>query len=115
MSIFKSIAACAAGTLLGLALSSASAEPTSAAVMIDQLRPYVGGSQVYVYPHDQGPCGTSAPTNMYTIDLSTPSGKAAYAAALAAVVAGKHVLLEVIAGQCSLAYPGLQSVYSLPN
>jgi hypothetical protein len=97
-----------------LCSSSAFAEPTSGPVMIDQLRPYVGGNQVYVYT-TQGPCAPNAQTNMYTIDLSTPSGKAAYAAALAAMMTGKHVLLEVIAGQCSLPYPGLQSVYSEPN
>jgi hypothetical protein len=95
--------------------SLAVAEPTTGAIQLDQVRPYIGGNTVFVYPHGQGPCSGSGALNIYTIDLSTSSGKAAYAAALAAITAGKMVMLEVIAGQCGSSYPALQSIYSLPN
>ena len=114
MSIIKTIVAAAA---LAVGASSACAEPTSGAVTISQLRPYIGGTSVYVYVNGVGPCGSgvSGSAAIYTIDLTSQTGKAAYAAALAAVIANKPVLLEVIANACGTAYPGLQSVYSLPN
>jgi hypothetical protein len=115
MSVKKYIGRFGAAALLALGATSASAEPTSAALLINQLRPYIGDSVVYVYPNGQGPCGSSSPTNIYTIDLTTATGKAAYAAALAAMAAGKHVLLEVQAGQCTATYAALQSIYALPN
>jgi len=59
-----------------------------------------------------GPCGQQAGSYaIYTIDLSTSAGKAAYAAVLTAVNNGKQVQLEVIAGVCGTQYPGIQSVY----
>ncbi len=86
------------------------AEPTGAVTTLLELRPYVGGNTIYVYPADTSPCNTS----IYTIDLSTPTGKAAYATALAALVAGKRVQLEAIA-PCTGLYSGLQSIYIFPN
>jgi len=92
--------------------SAVRAEPTSGAVTISQLRPYVGATSVYVYLNGTGPCGQqSGSYNIYSLDLSTPSGKAAYAAALVAVSAGKQVQVEVIAGACGAPYPGIQSIY----
>jgi len=117
MSIVKRAAGTAAAAVLALSAPFADAEPTSGAVTISQLRPYIGGTSVYVYVNGVGPCGSgvSGAYAIYTIDLSSASGKAAYAAALAAVIANKSVLLEVIAGACGTQYPGLQSVYALPN
>ncbi len=117
MSIAKSALAIIVATMLAIGMSPASAEPTSGAVTISQLRPYIGGTQVFVYINGVGPCGSgvSGPYALYTIDLSSAAGKAAYAAALAAVIANKPVLLEVIASACGTQYPGLQSIYSLPN
>ncbi len=113
MSVFRLTASVAAFALVAAASSSAFAEPTSGNVTISQLRPYVGGTQVFVYVNGVGPCGAgvSGAYGIYTIDLTSASGKAAYAAALAAVMAGKQVQLEAIASACGNPYPGLQSVY----
>lgn len=117
MSIIKSIGTCALATLLTFGASFASAEPTSGAVTISNLRPYIGGTGVYVYINGVGPCGSgvSGSAGIYTVDLSSQSGKAAYAILLTSVATGKPVMLEVISGACGSAYPGLQSVYTLPN
>ena len=117
MSILKAFGAATAATILAMAASSAYAEPTSGAVTLSQLRPYIGGTGVYVYVNGVGPCGSgvSGAYAIYTIDLTSAAGKAAYAAALAAIIANKSVMLEVIANACGTQYPGLQSVYSLPN
>ncbi len=102
--LFASVLAC-----LGLS-NSAHAEPTGVATTLIDLRPYVGGNQVFVYPADPSPCNTM----IYTIDLSSAAGKAAYAAALAAVVSGKRVQLEAVA-PCTGQYSALQSIHILPN
>lgn len=98
--------------LLALSTSYTYAEPTSGFIAIAQLHPYVGGTTVYVYLTGAGPCGQLGDAyDIYTIDLSSPSGRAAYATALTAVAAGKQVRLEVIAGACGTSYPGIQSIY----
>ena len=103
------------GCALAIAAGFAYAEPTTGAILLAQVRPYIGSNTVFIYPSGLGPCGSSSATNIYQIDLSSASGKAAYTTALAAIVANKHVMLEVQAGQCGADYPGLQSVYMLPN
>jgi hypothetical protein len=99
-----------AGALAGLALSAAS-EPTSGALNITQLRPYSGGNTVFLYTN-----GNFCPQAFYSIDLSSSAGKAMYAAALAALVTGKYVHLE-IANTCGTGVSGstaLQSIYIFP-
>jgi len=83
------------------------AEPTSEAVNISYLRPYVGGNIVFVYTNTSL-CSQAA----YSIELGTNGGKAAYAAALTALAASKLVKLE-IAGQCGAGAAGSTNVQSL--
>ena len=113
MSLFRLASALASATLLIVSASSARAEPTSGPVTILQLRPYVGGNTVYVYLNGTGPCGSgvAGAYAIYSLDVSTPSGKAAYAAALAALTMGKPVYVEAIATACGTQYPGVQSIY----
>jgi hypothetical protein len=112
MSICRLAGALAIAVMITMITSSAYSEPTSGSVTISQLRPYIGGTLVYVYLNGAGPCGQqSGAYGIYTIDLSSPAGKAAYAAALVAVATGKQVQLEAIAGACGSPYPGLQSIY----
>jgi hypothetical protein len=88
------------------------AEPTSGLITISELRPYIGSDIIYVYIDGVGPCGQqSGSYGIYSINLSSQAGKAAYSAVLAALSAGKKVKLEVIAGACGTHYPGLQSIY----
>jgi hypothetical protein len=94
-------------TLTLLFCQSSTAEPTGNTTTISHLRPYVGGNTVYVYMSDTSPCGVS----LYTLDLSTPAGKAAYAQALAALVAGKQVRIEVVT-PCAGIYTPIQSIYT---
>jgi hypothetical protein len=98
-----------AGSLAALALSAAS-EPTSGALNITHLRPYSGSNTVFLYTN-----GNFCPQSFYSIDLSSSGGKAMYAAALTALVAGKSVQLE-ISNTCSAGTSGstaLQSIYIL--
>lgn len=96
--------------MLAMLAPTVRAEPTGVATTLLMVRPYVGGSTVYIYPADTSPCNTS----IYTLDISTASGKAAYAIALAAMASGKRVMLEVVA-PCTGLFSGLQSIYALPN
>lgn len=100
----------AAAAVLVVLMSAARAEPTGIATTLLAVRPYVGGNTVYIYPADTSPCNT----NIYTLDISTAAGKAAYAIALAAITTGKRVQLEAIA-PCTGLFSGLQSIYALPN
>jgi len=112
MSVYRFAGGIAIAAAVALGTSSVYAEPTSGLVTISQLRPYIGGNGVYVYLNSAGPCGQQTGAyGIYTIDLSSPAGKAAYAAALIAVTTGKQVQLEAIAGACGTQYPGLQSIY----
>ncbi|UDF35489.1 UNVERIFIED_ORG: hypothetical protein LHJ69_23575 [Shinella sp. XGS7] len=115
MFLLRSVKTLACLAPLALTALSGYAEPTSGPVTISQIRPYIGSTTVYVYTNDLGPCGQQVGSRaIYSIDLASPAGKAAYAAALAATAAGKLVLLEVIAGACGGEYPGLQSIYFRP-
>jgi hypothetical protein len=97
--------------LLGFALiGSLHAEPTSPATVITELRPYGGTSTVFVYTTLAN--GQFCDQAWYSIDIGNNGGKAMYAAALAAIAAGKTVRLE-IAG-CGSGPSGsapLQSIY----
>ena len=91
-------------------LGSARAEPTSSPTVITELRPYAGGNAVFVYTTFVN--GQFCDLAFYSIDLSTNGGKAMYAAALAAVAAGKMVKLEI--SGCGNGFSGsaaLQSIY----
>ena len=84
------------------------AEPTSEAVSIISLRPYIGSNVVFVYTT------TSLCANpFYSIDLSSNGGKGAYAAALSALAAGKMVKLEILAAGCNTGPSGSTVVQSL--
>lgn len=96
------------GSMLLAICQAAHAEPTGSRTTIASLRPYVGGSTAFVYVSNTSPCGVE----IYSIDLSTPSGKAAYAQALASVLSGKQVQLEVTA--CTGIYSAIQSIYIFP-
>lgn len=91
------------------------AEPTSAAVKIVSLRPYMDASNVsagviYVRVDSSTFCGTDT----FVINLGWNGGKEAYAAALSAVVSGKSVQLEVPTNVgCTGWGQNLQSVYIL--
>jgi hypothetical protein len=102
MSVIKSSGALLRAAMLALVVSFAFAEPTSGPVTISELRPYIGGNGVYVYLSGTGPCGSgvTGAKAIYTIDLSSSAGKAAYAALLTAVATGKQAVLEVIANAC---------------
>jgi hypothetical protein len=85
------------------------AEPTGIVTTLISVRPYVGGNTVYIYPADTSPCNT----NIYTLDISTVTGRAAYSVALAAITAGKRVQLEAVA--CTGLYSAIQSIYAIPD
>jgi hypothetical protein len=97
-------------TVLAMLTPTVRAEPTGIATLLLAVRPFVGSNTVYIYPADSSPCNT----NIYILDISTATGKAAYAIALAAIASGKRVQLEAIA-PCTGLYSGLQSIYALPN
>lgn len=99
----------ATATLTAAFISVARAEPTGAPTTLGVVRPYIGSNTVFVYPASPSPCDTT----IYTIDISTPTGKAAYAAALAALVAGTRVQLEVVS--CTGLYSPVQSILMLAN
>ncbi len=89
------------------------AEPSSAPVTIIAVRPYMGGSTVYISIEevDANFCGG---TNVFTLSTDVPNGKSAYAVALLALAADKKVILELQNGltSCGWAAP-LQSIYLL--
>lgn len=99
--------------LLACVSTSLWAEPTTdAPVHIGSLRPYAGGNAVFVYVTTP-----LCPSTMYSIDLSTPSGKAVFAVALAAVTAGKAVRIEIANAPCGTGPAGstiIQSLYLSP-
>lgn len=90
------------------------AEPTTEPSYVSYVRPYLGDSTAFVVLKEKRLCDTA----VYTIELSDPSGKEAYAAALAALLANKRVKLE-IHNQEGCKSPGwgtrLQSVYILSD
>jgi hypothetical protein len=102
--------------LFGLSASIVcNAEPTSPPLSITYIRPYSGGSAVFIATNN--PPGSFCSTSVYTIDMTTPSGKAMYAAALAALLAGKTVQLELAAcdgGAGGVGTHSLQSIYIRP-
>ena len=91
-----------------LVANSALAEPTSNPVQISELRPYVGGSVVFVYATTLL-CSQS----FYSIDLSTSAGKAAFAVALTAVTTGRAVKIEIASVQCGTGPAGSTIIQSL--
>ncbi len=95
--------------LLALGSASVWAEPTTdAPVHIGSLRPYAGGNAVFVYATTP-----LCPGTMYSIDLSTPSGKAVFAVALAAVTTGRAVRIEIANAPCGTGPAGSTIIQSL--
>jgi hypothetical protein len=90
------------------------AEPTTSAVTITRLRPYntSGWGVVYLSVSQTSLCNS----NSYVIDLSWAGAKEIYAAALAAMMAGKQVQVEIDNAGC--ATPGwttkVQSLVVIP-
>ena len=77
---------------INLFSSTVYSEPTSGAATIYAIRPYIGGNWVYLTI-----AGLPAicQTTVFTIDLGKPNGKAAYTAALAAMLTKSQVMLEI--------------------
>lgn len=70
---------------------AAFAEPTSDMTTVYSIRPYIQTNTVFVQVSADVICQTST----FKIDLAKLNGKAAYAAALVAMVGNKNVRLEV--------------------
>jgi hypothetical protein len=90
------------------------AEPTTEPAFLKWVRPYMEGNLVVVCLKETTLCDTDC----YYIYLSDLGGKEAYAAALAALLGNKRVMLE-ISDREGCRYPGygtrLQSVYILSD
>lgn len=80
-------------TVLACVTVFANAEPTSNATNITEMRPYGGTNTVFLWTSFAD--GQFCTPAWYSIDLATNGGKAMYAAALAAIAAGKQVKLEI--------------------
>lgn len=83
--------------LLGANL--ATAEPTTENLTITAVRPYVtlsAASVVYITMNKASLCGT----NVYRIDMAQNAGKELYSLALAALMAGSTVAVEIDNGGC---------------
>lgn len=94
--------------VLAYCIDAALAEPTSARVVILDLRPYAGSEVTYVHVNSTALCNT----DVFIIDTSQANGKQMYAAALTAVASGKEVALEVAnATGCTGWATKLQSIY----
>jgi hypothetical protein len=86
--------------------ANAVAEPTSAPTLIQNLRPYVGNTHVYVTVANSTICGTT----VFRLDTSLTGGREAYAALLAAYGTARQVSIEVSA--CQGWGSPIQSVYA---
>jgi hypothetical protein len=73
-------------SVFSLFTSSVFSEPTSDFTTITQIRPYIGTNNVLISTSSNAICGGAS----FYIDLSRLNGKAAYAAALAAMMANKR-------------------------
>ena len=71
--------------------SIANCEPSSGQTAIYSLRPYIDGTSVFLQTVDNPICNTS----VFVIDLNKPSGKEAYALAMAAFMSNRKIILEV--------------------
>ena len=88
--------------------ASAFSDPTSDKTTITNIRPYIGSNAVFLQTANSIICQT----DVFTIDLSKPNGKAAYAAALAAMSTNQKVQLEISnATGCKGWGTELQSIY----
>ena len=76
--------------------SSASAEPTSSPLLVNNIRPYGGTDIVFIVTNNTP--NSFCPTSLYSLSLASNAGKAMYAAALTALATGKYVQLELITG-----------------
>jgi hypothetical protein len=89
-------------------------EPTSQPVKISFIRPYAGDLVLlgaYITP------GNFCQTSLYSINIGTSAGKAQYSLALAALLAGNYVQLELVSGACGGSLPSynaLQPITILP-
>jgi len=98
--------------VLACAATFANAEPTSPATTIVWLRPYQQNNAVFL--RAAFPPTTFCSTSDFMIDVSTASGKAMFAAALAAQMGGKQVALEAVSTACGGSpYPGVNLLQSL--
>lgn len=86
----------------------ANAEPISSPTTLMFLRPYAGDNMVYVRVTESDVCETL----VFGIDVSKPTGKEMYAAALSALLAGAPVQVEISdATGCTGWGTLLQSIY----
>ncbi len=95
---------------VGMFLASATtlAEPTTSPTTVVRARAYLP-SQAYIDVTSSDQCGTST----FMIDMSSSSGRAAYANVLAALSAGKKIQVEV--SSCSGWGSPVQSIYIWAN
>lgn len=100
--------------LVGLTFCLASvvhAEPTGLRVNVVELRPYASSTVAYLQVSSSELCGTS----VFAIPLDEVGGKEMYATALAALVAGKKIALEVSNSRgCTGWGTRLQSIFIYP-
>lgn len=93
---------------------TAHAGPVYGPVKVIELRPY-GGSD-FAYLVTDNPYGTFCSQSWYSINMASTGGKQMFAVALAALLSGKKVQLE-LAGACgsgpATSNP-LQSIYIYP-
>jgi hypothetical protein len=78
-------------TAITLFSSSAFTEPHSGLTTITAIAPYIESNHVHIAVSSPVLCGTDT----FRIDLSKLNGKAAYAAALAAMMTNKKVTIEI--------------------
>ncbi|MFT3721797.1 hypothetical protein [Pseudorhodoferax sp.] len=98
--------------LLSVFCSSVISEPTSNAVTLTYVRPYAVGDVVFIGANM--PAGSFCSYPFFSINISTNSGKAMYAAALVALSQKKYVYIEI--NECGNGEAGsnlVQSIYVL--
>jgi hypothetical protein len=100
------------GALVSLSSANVFSEPTSPPLSINYIRPYSAGNTVYIGANIAP--GAFCASTVFSIDLSSNTGKAMYAAALTALTAGKLVRLELLTcAATSNDVSSLQSIYIL--
>ncbi len=77
--------------MTSLMCMTANAGDVSVPSKILSIRPYIRNTYAYVQFYENVACDTS----VFTIDVSLPNGKAAYAALLGAQLVGKKVAVEI--------------------
>jgi hypothetical protein len=102
----------AVASIACLCSTGARSEPTSSPLKLEYIRPY-GGTNIVFIKAAIAP-GSFCASNIYSLDMATNTGKAMYAAALAALLSEKNVQLELInCGGGPSGSNSLQSIYIL--